>query len=60
MKALTSHLSRNGFEDSTMDIVKKLQGAKLHSETGRQTFSKKIPGASVNLDHWIIYVLLSR
>ncbi len=35
MKALTSHLGRNGFEDSTMDIVKNLQEAKLHSETGR-------------------------
>lgn len=43
MRALTSHLSRNGFEESTMDIVTNLQEAKLHSETGRQTFSKKIP-----------------
>jgi len=35
MKALISYLGRNGFEDSTIDIVKNLQEAKLHSETGR-------------------------
>jgi len=35
MKALISHPGRNGFEDSTMGIVKNLQEAKLHSETGR-------------------------
>ncbi len=49
---------RNGFEESTMDIVKNLQEAKLHSETGKQTFSKKMPGASISPDHWIVHVLL--